>query len=161
MSMVPDITAGTGTESDETPVGGPCGAVAVGRNTRDGRFRRWGSFPGAQPSGNWPTLDLHYVREEVRSKSSSKPHPGHFPTRRFHRPLSFRHARHNLWGCSARNFRVASPSPWLSPRFVRCVRMRWPKARKNRAYLTGRPLLSPILYAVIAASKSTTNKNAY
>src|ERR1017187_5391889 len=52
-----------------------CGAVAVGRSTRDGRFRRWGSFPGARLSGSWPTLDLHYVRWEVRPKSSSEPPP--------------------------------------------------------------------------------------
>ena len=84
--------------------------------------------------------------------------PAQWKESRFHDPLSFRHARHTRGGCSARNFRVASPSLWLSPRFVRCVRMRWPKARKNRAYLTGRPLLSPILYAVIAASKSNEQK---
>jgi len=136
MSLVPDITAGTGSESDETPVGGGPVGLSQSEGTHemavsvDGVLFRGPSHLGVGRPSIYTTSGRRYGRNPRPNR-----HPGHFPTRRFHRPLSFRHARHNLWGCSARNFRVASPSPWLSPRFVRCVRMRWPKARKNRAYL--------------------------
>ena len=45
MLLVPDITAGTGTEFQETLVrSGSGGAVAIGRSAGESPFRRWVSF---------------------------------------------------------------------------------------------------------------------
>src|ERR1035437_1800896 len=73
MLLVPDITAGTGTEFEETLVRGG----SVGRSQSEGAQERVLSVDGSL--SEWDCG----VRREVRSKSSSEP-PGHFPIRRFH-----------------------------------------------------------------------------
>ena len=77
MLLVPDITAGTDTESDETPVGGGYLGLSQSEGAQERvSFPSMGIFPSARPSGSRPILDLHYgVRQEDQSNSSSEPPP--------------------------------------------------------------------------------------
>src|SRR5450759_2948613 len=73
MSMVPDITAGTGTESDETPFSGGSGGLSQSEGAQARVLsvdRCLFRVPGHR---SWPTLDLHYgVRQEEHCR---KPRP--------------------------------------------------------------------------------------
>ena len=75
MLLVPDITAGTGTEFEETLVGGGSASLSQSEGAQERvSFPSMGIFPSARPSGSRPILDLHYgVRQEDQSKSSSEP----------------------------------------------------------------------------------------
>src|ERR1022692_401857 len=84
MSMVPDITAGTGTESDETPVGGGPVGLSQSEGTHemavsvDGVLFRGPSHLGVGRPSIYTTSGRRYGRNPRPNRR-----PGHFPRCRY------------------------------------------------------------------------------
>src|ERR1039458_9568431 len=90
MSMVPDITAGTGSESDETPVGGGPVGLSQSEGTHEMAVsvdRALFRVPSHLGVGRRSIYTTSGSRRYGRNPRPNR-HPGHFPRCRFHGPIS-------------------------------------------------------------------------